>query len=413
MTNRRGNNRWYRIAPSVLISVAINAAIIIALSVVITSPNKKDMEYPVNYSPVKIDNKKIIKPQPIIKKRYPVIKNNKNKPVKVVKPQQKKTTKTIKQTKNIVPPKTKVVPVKTVTPNPMKSNPDNSSKPASAKTNPAAVAKNNTASGNNNPLPENNPGGGGGRNNNLANDTPDNKAGNINGAGRPGRIGPGNLPGRPGPGNGDDNPGNGEPTFGSPLTPNLGGPGDGDGGPDYGTGTGPGDGGGPGGTGRGVGPGAYRGGDGDGPGKGGWGGDGTGEPRNLAMAGTSEMPGDKSKTKNGGTPGAKLNPESGTPGYSRKARAIKLTAPEYPSVARRRGQEGDVYVRVDISEEGRPVGKPVIVISSGVYQLDQSAMEYVQNTDLIQYVPAMKGGKPARDSVVVQVTFKLNDDGKF
>ena len=64
MTNQPGNNRWYRIAPSVLISVAINAAIIIALSVIITSPNKEMVEYPVNYSPsVKIDNKLYLCPQ--------------------------------------------------------------------------------------------------------------------------------------------------------------------------------------------------------------------------------------------------------------------------------------------------------------------------------------------------------------
>jgi TonB family protein len=412
MPNQPRNNRWYRIAPSVLISAAINAAIIIALSVVVNSPKNDIAEYQVNYdNQVKNINKAEIKKKPVVKKSKSVVKNTAVKPV--ARPANKKIA-VVKPVKKTAVTAKKVIIVKTVTPAPIKDTPENTDKKNTARPNPAAIAKVNPASSHNNNLPDNNPGGGGssgGRNNSLANDNPNNPTGNNGNNGRPGRIGPGNMPGRPGPGDGDDGPGYGEPTFGTPLEPGYGKPGGN--GPGDGNGKYPGTGGdGPGGngTGDGMGPGKYRGGDGDGPGKGGWGGDGSGEPRNLKMADGGDKPGEKSKTGSAANPGVKMNPDSGTPGYSRKARAIKLTAPEYPSVARRRGQEGDVYVRVDISEEGKPIGKPVVVISSDVYQLDQSAIEYVQNTDFIQYVPAIKGGKPAKDSVVVQVTFKLNGE---
>ncbi len=406
MPNQPGN-RWYRIAPSVLISAAINAAIIIALSVVIGSPKKDVPEYQVNYAPVKTTTKIETKQKPI--KSKPGKKNNNKTAVKKATPAEKKKS-VAKPVKPSVKPEKKIVQVKTVTPTPLKPVPENNDKKNTQLPNPAAASKNETMTAKNNPLPGSNSGGGGSRNNNIANDTPHNNPGNGGNTGLPGKIVPGNISGRPGLGDGNDTPSGGEPTFGNPLEPGYGSPGGN--GPGDGTGKNPGNGGdGPGGNGHasGIGPGNYRGdGDGDGPGKGGWGGDGSGEPRNLNIVDSGDKPGEKSKTGNTSNPGVKMNPESGTPGYSRKARAIKLVKPEYPSVARRRGQEGDVYVRVDINEEGRPIGKPVVVISSGIYQLDQSAIEYVQNTDFIQYVPAMKGGKPAKDSVVIQVTFKLD-----
>ncbi len=422
MSNQTGNNKWHRIAPSVLISAAINAALIIALSVVVTSPLNKNIEYPVNYENNKInDNQKINQitkvkkiSKPVNKKQNKIVNKKKNNNTKVVKTKQKKNNVVTKSEKKVINTSKKIITTKTLTPTPLKA--ENTDKKNNPLTNPAAIAKNNPGKIKDISLPKNDNTGGGERNNNLTNDTPGNNRPSNNGnTGLPGRIGPGNIPGRPGPnGNGNDIPGGGDPTFGSPLTPSFGNPGGGNG-PGNGDGTEPGNGHGDGnkGHGNGIGPGRYRGGDGDGPGTNGWGGDGNGEPRNLAMTGTSEKPGDKSKNSSTGNPGTKLNPDSGTPGYSRKARAIKLSAPEYPSVARRRGQEGDVYVRVDVNEEGKPVGKPVVVISSGVYQLDQSAIEYVQDSDFIQYVPSVKGGKPVKDSVVVQVTFKLSGMDKI
>lgn len=77
--------------------------------------------------------------------------------------------------------------------------------------------------------------------------------------------------------------------------------------------------------------------------------------------------------------------------------------PDYPRSARRRGVEGLVKVRVDVSEDGRALAV-VLEQSSGHDSLDQAALDAVV---LWRFVPARRGGVPVSDVIIVPVRFTL------
>ena len=78
--------------------------------------------------------------------------------------------------------------------------------------------------------------------------------------------------------------------------------------------------------------------------------------------------------------------------------------PSYPLLARERGYQGTVYLRVQIQPDGR-VGRLAIDRSSGFEILDRAATDSVKEWT---FLPARKSGKPVDSWVVLPVKFKLD-----
>ena len=79
--------------------------------------------------------------------------------------------------------------------------------------------------------------------------------------------------------------------------------------------------------------------------------------------------------------------------------------PEYPFLARRRGLEGTVLLRVKVSTEGAPL-KVFIVHSSGADILDQAALSAVSQW---RFIPAHRGEERLEATVDVPVRFELRN----
>lgn len=78
--------------------------------------------------------------------------------------------------------------------------------------------------------------------------------------------------------------------------------------------------------------------------------------------------------------------------------------PEYPSVARRYGQEGLVTLEVLVSERGQPL-EVKLAKSSGFSTLDQAAVDGVKRWT---FTPAKEGDTPVVSRVEVPVRFRLD-----
>ncbi len=87
--------------------------------------------------------------------------------------------------------------------------------------------------------------------------------------------------------------------------------------------------------------------------------------------------------------------------------ADKSEPPVYPQIARVRGYEGRVLLRVSVSYKGRVLGVELIE-SSGFKVLDKAAVRAVRKW---KFKPALKDGKTVPSVVEIPVTFKL--DWKF
>lgn len=77
--------------------------------------------------------------------------------------------------------------------------------------------------------------------------------------------------------------------------------------------------------------------------------------------------------------------------------------PKYPRIARRRGQEGTVILKVLVDTRGR-VGSLQVQKSSGHRTLDQQAMKTVRKWT---FKPGNRGGRPSRMWVRVPIRFQL------
>ncbi|MFZ0258026.1 MAG: energy transducer TonB [Gammaproteobacteria bacterium] len=77
--------------------------------------------------------------------------------------------------------------------------------------------------------------------------------------------------------------------------------------------------------------------------------------------------------------------------------------PSYPQMARRRGQEGRVLIRVSVLGNGR-VGSARVAKSSGYGSLDRAALKAVKRW---RFEPALRAGKPVPATFTVPVTFRL------
>jgi len=78
--------------------------------------------------------------------------------------------------------------------------------------------------------------------------------------------------------------------------------------------------------------------------------------------------------------------------------------PKYPDIARSRGWQGKVLLRVSVSAEGRSVAVNV-QRSSGHDVLDESAVAAVEKW---QFIPARRGDTAVACSVIVPIIFTLN-----
>jgi protein TonB len=77
--------------------------------------------------------------------------------------------------------------------------------------------------------------------------------------------------------------------------------------------------------------------------------------------------------------------------------------PRYPRIARRRGYEGLVVLKVEILPDGR-VGKVRVKRSSGHHILDKSALKTVK---MWRFIPARQGDDPIRMWAEVPIKFDL------
>lgn len=81
----------------------------------------------------------------------------------------------------------------------------------------------------------------------------------------------------------------------------------------------------------------------------------------------------------------------------------KLSAPVYPSISRRMGEEGKLVLRVELDENGR-VDTVVVVDSSGYSRLDDAAMAAVKDW---QCEPPLRDGLPIRAIALQPFNFVL------
>lgn len=79
--------------------------------------------------------------------------------------------------------------------------------------------------------------------------------------------------------------------------------------------------------------------------------------------------------------------------------------PEYPTIAKSRGWQGKVLLRVKVSAEGAS-DEVVVEQSSGHEMLDDSAVEAVKKW---RFIPAKRGDTPVASSVIVPIVFTLRN----
>lgn len=92
-------------------------------------------------------------------------------------------------------------------------------------------------------------------------------------------------------------------------------------------------------------------------------------------------------------------------GVRKPVRPIKTDRPPYPQIARRKGWEGMVTLRLNITVEGI-VKSVVIRKSSGFPELDESAMQAVETW---RFAPATDGAFPIPATVDLPVRFNLDE----
>jgi periplasmic protein TonB len=80
-------------------------------------------------------------------------------------------------------------------------------------------------------------------------------------------------------------------------------------------------------------------------------------------------------------------------------------APAYPRLARERGEQGRVLLRVNVSADGSPI-EVAVVQTSGHPSLDSAALAAIREW---RFVPAMQAGRPVPAEADVPVRFRLDD----
>ncbi len=85
------------------------------------------------------------------------------------------------------------------------------------------------------------------------------------------------------------------------------------------------------------------------------------------------------------------------------AKHLNNPAPIYPEIARQRGVEGEVVIKVLVSSKGKAL-KVDIIKSSGSAMLDLSALETIKTW---QFIPAKQDDNAVESSVLVPIVFKI------
>jgi len=80
-------------------------------------------------------------------------------------------------------------------------------------------------------------------------------------------------------------------------------------------------------------------------------------------------------------------------------------APVYPELSRRRGEQGRVLLRVNVSTDGMPL-EVAIVDTSGHPGLDAAALTAIRQW---RFVPAMQAGRPVPAEADVPIRFRLDN----
>ncbi len=81
--------------------------------------------------------------------------------------------------------------------------------------------------------------------------------------------------------------------------------------------------------------------------------------------------------------------------------------PQYPRIARSRGHQGRVLIRVAVLGNGL-VGRAMVAQSSGHGSLDRAALSAVERW---RFRPALRDGKAVAATLTVPVVFRLRDSG--
>ena len=79
--------------------------------------------------------------------------------------------------------------------------------------------------------------------------------------------------------------------------------------------------------------------------------------------------------------------------------------PVYPAMARRRGEQGRVVLRVSVAAGGTPA-QVAVGQSSGFPSLDDAAMDAVRQW---RFVPATRDGQPVPAVAEVPILFRLEN----
>ena len=88
-----------------------------------------------------------------------------------------------------------------------------------------------------------------------------------------------------------------------------------------------------------------------------------------------------------------------------KANYLSNPKPEYPAIAKSRGWQGKVMLRVQVSAEGTALHVSVET-SSGHEMLDESATEAVNKW---KFIPAKRGDTAVVSTVIVPIIFTLRE----
>jgi len=84
---------------------------------------------------------------------------------------------------------------------------------------------------------------------------------------------------------------------------------------------------------------------------------------------------------------------------------IKMVNPEYPKEAKKKGIEGDVWIKSLIDKEGKVI-KAIVSKSSGNKMLDKSALDAARDC---KFSPGIQDDKPVACWISYKITFKLDE----
>lgn len=82
---------------------------------------------------------------------------------------------------------------------------------------------------------------------------------------------------------------------------------------------------------------------------------------------------------------------------------LRSTQPIYPEASRKRGEEGEVFLKVEVLANGR-VGKTEVFESSGFARLDEAAVKTIISW---RFKPALKGHEEVACWVNIPITYRL------